>query len=232
MLKDVIKLMNVSECLKERFGIKINKNIADMIDDRALFVDFPCKDIVLLEGAKSVNLYFIMKGVVRGYYIDEQGNDITKCFSSENEFFSSEGLRTGSVSSFTIETLENCKCIQLPYKLINRVIEEDENLKNLFVKLYLREVERLEGRSIRYEARKKGVKVCTLCPGATKTNFFAQEGTKIPRGAMTSEEVAAYAYKRLMKNKEITIPGMIHRIARLFPVKVKMMVIAEIKNTN
>lgn len=87
-------------------------------------------------------------------------------------------------------------------------------------------------RAIRYESRKKGVKVCTLCPGATKTNFFAKEGTKIPRGAKTSEEVAAYAYKRLMKNKEITIPGMIHRIARLAPVKFKMMVIAKIKNTN
>lgn len=139
--------MNASECLKEILEIKINKNTSDMIDNEASFVDFPCGKIVLLEGEKSANLYFIIKGIVRGYYIDEQGNDITKCFSSENEFFSSEGLRTGSASSFTIETLENCRCIQLPYRLIQRVIEEDENLKNLFVKFYLREVERLEGRS-------------------------------------------------------------------------------------
>lgn len=29
-------------------------------------------------------------------------------------------------------------------------------------------------RAIRYEAKEKGVQVSTLCPGATKTNFFAQ----------------------------------------------------------
>lgn len=84
-------------------------------------------------------------------------------------------------------------------------------------------------RAIRYEAEKKGVQVCALCPGATKTNFFAQEGTKIPLGAMSAEEVAAYAYKRLMKNKEITVPGFSNRLIRWIPVKLRMMVVAKVK---
>jgi len=85
-------------------------------------------------------------------------------------------------------------------------------------------------RAIRYEAKEKGVQVCTLCPGATKTNFFVQEGTKIPRSAMTAEDVARYAYKRFMKNKDITISGFVNRITRWFPVKLKMMAIAKMKN--
>lgn len=129
--------MNVSRYLEEGLGIKINKNIADMIDDEACFTEFPCKHIVLLEGTKTSNLYFIISGIVRGYYIDEQGNDITKCFSNENEFFSSEGLRTGNASSFTIECLEDCHCIQLPYVLVHKIMKEDESLKNLIVKYYL-----------------------------------------------------------------------------------------------
>ena len=36
-------------------------------------------------------------------------------------------------------------------------------------------------RAIRYEAKKKGVQVFILCPGATKTNFFDREGKKIPK---------------------------------------------------
>jgi len=84
-------------------------------------------------------------------------------------------------------------------------------------------------RAIRYEARKKGVQVCTLCPGATETNFFSQEGTKTPRNAMTSEDVVRYAYKRFMKNKEITIPGLVNRLKNLFPVKFKMIVVAKMK---
>lgn len=85
-------------------------------------------------------------------------------------------------------------------------------------------------RAIRYEAKGKGVQVCTLCPGATKTNFFAQEGKKIPRGAMTSEDVARYAYKRLMNNKDIIVPGFINRLIRWTPVKFRMMVIARMKH--
>lgn len=85
-------------------------------------------------------------------------------------------------------------------------------------------------RAIRYEAEKKGVQVCALCPGATKTNFFAQEGTKIPSGAMSAEEVAGYAYKRLLKNKEITVPGSGNRLIRWIPVRLRMMIVAKIKH--
>lgn len=85
-------------------------------------------------------------------------------------------------------------------------------------------------RAIRYEADKKGVQVCALCPGATKTNFFTQEGTRIPSGAMTAGEVAGYAYRRLMKNKEITVPGLGNRLIRWIPSKLRMMVVAKIKH--
>ena len=99
--------MNVSKYLETGLGIEIEESTADMINKEAFFIKFSAKHIVLLEGMKSTSLYFIVHGIVRGYYIDDQGNDITKCFSSHNEFFSSEGLRSESVSSFTIECLED-----------------------------------------------------------------------------------------------------------------------------
>ncbi|MDP4094677.1 MAG: SDR family oxidoreductase [Bacillota bacterium] len=87
-------------------------------------------------------------------------------------------------------------------------------------------------RAIRYEARGKGIQVCTLCPGATKTEFFSREGVNVPRIAMTSEEVARYAYKRFMKNKEIIIPGIINKLqaSRWVPVKLKMKIVENMKN--
>jgi len=84
-------------------------------------------------------------------------------------------------------------------------------------------------RAIRFEAKEKGVQVCILCPGATKTNFFALEGTETPQSAMTAEAVAKYAYKRFMKNKEITVPGFVNRIKIWLPVKLKMMAVAKMK---
>lgn len=85
-------------------------------------------------------------------------------------------------------------------------------------------------KAIRYEAKKKGVQVSTVCPGPTKTNFFANEGTKTPREAMTSFDVARYTYKQFMKNKEVIIPGLINKIKIRFPEKFKIMFIAKMKN--
>ena len=84
-------------------------------------------------------------------------------------------------------------------------------------------------RAIRYEAKKRGVQVCVLCPGATKTNFFTKEGVNTPTNAMSPEKVAAYAYKRLQHNKEISIPGFMNKIMQLFPINIKMSFVAKMK---
>jgi len=46
---------------------------------------------------------------------------------------------------------------------------------------------------------------------------------------MSAEKVATYAYKRLIHNKEISIPGFINKIMQLFPVNIKMSFVAKMK---
>lgn len=136
-----------SEFLEKELSFPINSDIAEQINHNATIVNFATGEIVLRKVEKSSCVYLILQGVVRGYYIDKQGNDITKCFSSEGEFFSSEGLRTGGESSFTIECIENCKCIKLPYALIHRAIGQDDKLKCLINQYYSNEVSKLETRA-------------------------------------------------------------------------------------
>ncbi len=162
-----MKVFNASKYLEEGIGIKIGKDIADMINNEASFVEFPEKHIVLLEGMRAENLYFIISGIVRGYYIDEQGNDITKCFSSENEVFSSEGLWIAKVSSFTIECLENCECIKLPYEFVYKVMNKDESFKSLIFDYYLRIVKKLENKaknSALMNAKEQYIEFCKEYP--------------------------------------------------------------------
>ena len=84
-------------------------------------------------------------------------------------------------------------------------------------------------RAIRYEAKARGVQICILCPGATKTGFFRREGTATPNKAMLPEQVARIAFRGLMKNKEIIIPGLKNRLLQLFPLKIKMLSVARMK---
>ena len=46
-------MVNVSKYLELALNIKIDANVADMINNEASFMDFPAKHIVLLEGIKS-----------------------------------------------------------------------------------------------------------------------------------------------------------------------------------
>lgn len=85
-------------------------------------------------------------------------------------------------------------------------------------------------RAIRFENNNKNIQISTLYPGATKSEFFDREGMKTPKNSMSSKEVALIAYKGLMKNKEIIIPGIKNRIMILLPMKLRMLAVARTKN--
>lgn len=85
-------------------------------------------------------------------------------------------------------------------------------------------------RAVRYEAARKGVQVCTLYPGTTRTEFFDRAGAKTPFWAMSPDRVAETAYRGLMKNKEMILPGALNRLLRWVPVKIKLFLVAVLKN--
>ncbi len=138
-------MKTISQELSERLEVILSTEATQLLVENSRVVTFPTKTLVLLEGDVSSNLYFILKGIVRGYYLGEDGNDQTKCFSKENQFFSTEGLRKDGISSFSIECLEDCECIELPYKMMQKLLVVSPNIKDLFQRLYLEEVGNLEG---------------------------------------------------------------------------------------
>lgn len=84
-------------------------------------------------------------------------------------------------------------------------------------------------KAVRFEAKQHGVSVCALCPGTTDTGFFTRADSKTPKGAMSAEKVAAYAYKHFMRDKAEIIPGVSFRLMKLCPVAVKTAVVAWVK---
>ncbi len=162
--------MIISNYLEKHYNITINKDVAQLLNNFSSNVVFNLGQIVIHEGDTHSNLYIILKGLVRGYYIDEGGNDITKCFSSEHEFFSTEGFRTNSSSTINIECLENSTCILLPYKLIKKCMDIDVQIKNLVMMLFFNEVGNLERRNKKLmllDAENRYISFCKEYPTLT-----------------------------------------------------------------
>ena len=87
-------------------------------------------------------------------------------------------------------------------------------------------------RALWFEAKKRGVNVCALCPGTTKTEFFIREGVETPKYAMEPEKVAAYGLKRLMAGRATAVPGMVNKLVRLVPSRISMAFVARLKLLN
>ncbi len=76
------------------------------------------------------------------------------------------------------------------------------------------------------ELKGTGVTVTTLCPGTTRTEFFARAHFSPRRNPLTmdADKVARIGYRGLMKGKRVVIPGALNRIvsavAKRLPARV------------
>lgn len=68
-------------------------------------------------------------------------------FVYENGFFGSECYRTKDTSTFFVDCLEECKCIKLPYFLIQKIMSIDQRVNQLIHSMYLNEIGKLEDRT-------------------------------------------------------------------------------------
>ena len=64
--------------------------------------------------------------------------------------------------------------------------------------------------------KKKNVTVSTLCAGAVDTNFNSDLGVNYFIPPADSKKVAEYSINKLLKNKEIIIPGFLNKVAYAF----------------
>ena len=115
-------VISPSEYIKKCLKIDFDNSVENIIDTGASIIIFE-KGTMPIEMGEMINcFYFIIYGLVRGYYIDDDGNEVTKCFVYENGFFGSECYRTKDTSTFFVDCLEECKCIKLPYFLIQKIM--------------------------------------------------------------------------------------------------------------
>lgn len=72
--------------------------------------------------------------------------------------------------------------------------------------------------AIREELNKQNsnVKISLLCPGPVKTNFNNVANVKFEIKSLTSEYVARYTIKKMLKNKFYIVPGITIKLAKFF----------------
>lgn len=135
------------EYLKDYLKMNMSNRMENLINEQLSMVTFPKGNHPINMGDDVRFFYMIIEGLVRGYYINENGIEVTKCFSYEKCFFGSECYRTNRQSTFYVECMEQCKCIKIPYAFVREIITQDSKLKEYIQVKYFEEVEKLENRA-------------------------------------------------------------------------------------
>ena len=95
---------------------------------------FPAGATIQDMGVEQTYLCLILEGIARSYYIDMEGNDVTKMFMSENEFVMGESLfLPKSLEAF--EALENLMGLRFEAKKFKEIILSDKDLIRIYVKM-------------------------------------------------------------------------------------------------
>lgn len=85
-------------------------------------------------------------------------------------------------------------------------------------------------RAIRLEAKSKGVQVCVLCPGTTRTSFFHKTGKRTPIWAMSPGKVVEAAWDGMRRQQAVIVPGIMNQMLRFLPSGFKAKCVALLKS--
>ncbi|WP_436513053.1 Crp/Fnr family transcriptional regulator [Clostridium thermobutyricum] len=111
----------------------INDKIAEKLLEISSEVEFLKNNMILNMWDNQTEVYIIFSGIARSYYLDKDGNDITKFFMKENDFCVGESLFSTEKSIQGFEALEDIKALKFKAKDLKELLLKDESLSHLYI---------------------------------------------------------------------------------------------------
>ena len=125
---------DVARELARRYSTMTHDEL-DVLESILMPMKFQKGDYILREGEVCTNIYWVVKGLVRQYYI-KNGKELTEYMAAENTIFMSiESLFKEQPSHQTIHALEPTIVFALPKDKLERVAVKNTNIQMLYRKI-------------------------------------------------------------------------------------------------
>ncbi len=132
------------------FSKQLSFSDANELISAAQSNSFTKKEIIIEEGSKMNTVYFVRSGMIRKYFINEKGEEITFALIPENNIVANvDVILFGQASRFHYEAIEKTKAFSIDYDLIQKIFESnpklEANRKKFFQRIVREAHLRIEG---------------------------------------------------------------------------------------
>lgn len=119
--------------LSDGFGLGIPDAAIEKTISFSRFKVYSKGEVIARTGDKTTTAGIVLTGVVRSYYVDKDGNDITQFFASEGSLCIDSGMVGFDEMQANWEAIEDTTVMLFEVKDMKDLIYSDEQLKNIWI---------------------------------------------------------------------------------------------------
>ena len=119
--------------LSDGFGLVISEDAISKAIGFSRFKVYSKGEIIARTGDKAATAGLVINGVIRSYYIDTEGNDITQYFAAEASWCIDSGMIGFDEMQANWEAIEDTTVMLFDVKDMKELIYSDESLKNVWI---------------------------------------------------------------------------------------------------
>ena len=123
----------IAELIKNIYPA-LNEATLEQLSKHTSLVKLPKGTQLFSEGKRHAYFYFIIKGVVKAYYLKDS-KEICSWFGAENDMIGNISAHRGEPSSETIELLEDAELISFHMKGINELAENSLGISHFIIEI-------------------------------------------------------------------------------------------------
>jgi len=128
-------IISQMKALSKKLCLDFDDEVYDSVIEFSEFKVYSKGSLLAGIGDKAAKAGIVMNGVVRSYYIDGDGNDITQFFSKEGSFCMDEGMMGFDEIIKMWEAVEESTVMIFDVKKMKELIFSSEKLKTLWIEL-------------------------------------------------------------------------------------------------
>jgi CRP-like cAMP-binding protein len=122
--------------ISEIFPLPLDDEGLEKISKFIIIKEVPAGTLLLHEGDKAANLFMVIKGCLRSYFIKENGVEITSQFFIERQMVASiESAMIGTPSRSNIDAIEDSIIGIIQMKNLLEMIQKDSIAKDHFIRI-------------------------------------------------------------------------------------------------